>query len=195
MVWWVAILALLFLSWGTALRSGEQVKDSPYAPLKVGTKWVYRFGEEKITVAVVKHEKIGNVLCALLESTSDGKVVLREHVAVAADGVYSHALNGTKTEPPLLVLSLPSKKGASWKIDSKVGGKTWKGTLTLDEAEVKVPAGTYKALVVRSDDLEIAGTKASGATWYASGVGMVRQTLKQGGREALLELEKFEAPK
>ena len=205
---------LLFLT--AQLLAQDKLKETPYYPLQVGTTWHYRCGDGKFSVRVVKHEKVGDTLCALLESTRDGKVVGSEHLAVAADGVYRHDLTnyilpkrnaqvGGKTvpveqtvketpKPPLLVLKLPPKKGDGWKIDSKGDGKAFQGGFKVDEQEVTVPAGTYKRTFrVISQDLEVNSLKPIITTYYAEGVGMVKQEIEVGDAKAAIELEKFEA--
>jgi hypothetical protein len=205
-------LCLLILFAVADSMAQDKLKETPYYPLQVGTTWHYRSGDGKFTVRVAKHEKVGDTLCAVLESVRDGKVVGSEHVAVATDGVYRHDLtyilpkreanDTTKVseqsiketpKPPLLVLKLPPKKGDNWKIDSKGDGKTFRGGFTVEEQEVKVPAGTYKTFRVVSRDLEVNSLKPLVATYYAEGVGMVKQEIEVGDAKAVMELEKFEA--
>jgi hypothetical protein len=207
----VLFLCPLFLVAIADLSAQDKLKDTPYYPLQVGTTWHYRSGDSKFTVRVVKHEKVGDTLCALLESKRDDKVVGSEHLAVTADGVYRHDLTSllpksdakdkavpavTETpKPPLLVLKLPPKKGERWKIDSKSDGKVFRGGYKVDEEEVTVPAGKYKTFRVVSIDLEVNALKPSITTYYAEGVGMVKQTLEVGDAKAEIVLEKFEAGK
>jgi hypothetical protein len=194
------------------LAAQDKFKETPYYPLQVGTTWHYRAGDSKFTVRVARHEKVGATLCALLQTRRDGKVVGAEHLAVTADGVYRHDLTLLRRQadpndkakqveltvpqpltPPMLVLKLPAKKGDSWKVDSKSEGKTFRGGFVVDEQEIKVPAGTYKTFRVRSEDLEVNALKATLATHFAEGVGMVKQMIEVGDAKIEIELEKFEA--
>lgn len=209
----VAFVCPLVLLLTALLPAQDKMKETPYYPLQVGTTWHYRSGESKFSVRVVKHEKVGETLCALLESTRDGKVVGSEHVAVTAGGVYRHDLTSMlpkreandkpkssevavkdALKPPLLVLKLPPKMGDRWKIDSKSDGKVFRGGYKVDEEEVKVPAGTYKTFRVASDDLEVNSLKPKITTFFAEGVGMVKQIIEVGDAKATIELEKFETP-
>jgi hypothetical protein len=200
-----------------ALQSAaqEKLKETPYYPLQVGTTWHYRVGEGKIVVRVVNHEKVGDVLCALIETTRDGKVAGSEHLAVTADGVYRYDISyplplnpadaraKSKTgseavkesfKPPILVLKLPPKKGDSWKIDCKGQGKAFRGSYKVDdEKEITVPAGKYKTFVVVSQDLEGTSLKPAPTitTYYADGIGMVKQLIEIGTDKAEIVLEKF----
>jgi hypothetical protein len=192
------------------LAAQEKLKETPYYPLQVGTTWYYRCGDGKFTIRVAKHEKVNGTLCALLETTRDGKVVGSEHLAVTADGIYRHDLTSlfpqpdpndkaktievpvTQTmKPPILVLKLPPKKGEEWKVDSKSDGRTYRGEFQLGEQEIKVPAGTYKTFRVASKDLEVNSLKAIITTHFAEGVGMVQQIIEVGDAKVEIVLEKF----
>lgn len=208
------ILIIWFFSFVAAaeLAAQDRLRETAYYPLKVGTAWHYRAGESKFTIRVARHEKVGDVLCALLETIRDGKVVGSEHLAVTGDGVYRHGLTSpqvqsdpkdkTKTvkipvkqtlKPPILVLKLPPKTGDSWKIDSKGDGKTFRGAFQVAEQEITVPAGTYKTFRITSQDLEVNSLKPTITTFFAQGVGMVKQIIEMGDAKIEIELEKFEA--
>jgi hypothetical protein len=197
----LALLPLLLAA--VVLAADDKLAETPYYPLRVGTAWHYKIGDAKAVVRVVKHEKVGDTLCARLEVTRDGKVVGVQHLAVTADGVYRHDLtdqHGEKAvtvalKPPILVLKLPPKKGESWKVDSTGDGKTYRGTFKIDEEKIKVPAGEYNTMRVNSEDLEINALKPIVTTYYASGVGMVKQVFQEGDAKVELVLEKFEAAK
>jgi hypothetical protein len=194
----------LLLGAAASLAAQDKLAETPYYPLHVGTTWHYKAGERKITIRVAKHEKVGETLCALLEVLRDDKVVASEHLAVTSEGVYRHDQTSkdksgkatTETlKPPFLVLKLPPKKGDKWQVDSQADGKPIRGTFQVAEEEVKVPAGTYKAFVVVGQDLEISGLRSSFATYYSSGVGMVKQVIQVGNTRTEFELTKFEAGK
>jgi hypothetical protein len=208
-----ALFVCLALLPATAkLAAQDKLKETPYYPLQVGTIWHYRGGDGKFIVRVVKHEKVGDTLCALLETKRDGKVVGSEHLAVAADGVYRHDLTAMQPQtdpndknktvgqavtqtlkPPLLVLKLPPKKGDTWKVDSKGEGKTFRGGFRVDEQEIKVAAGTYKTFRVASQDVEVNSLKTNIQTHFAEGIGIVKQVIEVGDAKVEIELEKFSA--
>jgi hypothetical protein len=194
------------------LAAQDKLKETPYYPLNVGTTWHYRSGDSKFTIRVARHEKVGETLCALLETTRDGKVVGSEHLAVTNDGVYrldlsfpllqSDPRGKTKTvktlvsqslKPPIRILILPPKKGDSWKVDSKGDGKTFRGTFQVEEQEITVPAGTYKTFRIASQDLEVNSLKPIITMFFAEGVGMVKQTIEMRDAKIEIELEKFES--
>ncbi len=211
----VAILSMVLSLPTPQLVGEEKVKETSFYPLQVGTTWHYRRGESKFTVRVVKHEKVGDVPCALLESKCDGKVGGREHLAVKDNGIYRYDVSSlfksdkprlktkegevfhTQTlKPPMLVLKLPPKKGDDWKIVSQGEVEVFRGSFKVDEEqEIVVPAGKFKAFRVVARDVE--GTALSPApvitSFYAEGVGMVKQLIEIGDAKTEIVLEKFEA--
>ena len=177
----------------------EPTKESSYYPLKVGNKWTYRFtsgSSGKVDVRVTKLEKVGDVMCALLEAKAGSDATpTTEHVAVQADGVYRYTSEGHKIEPPLRFLKLPPKSGDRWDVDSKSAGETVKGTFTLGEADVTVPKGKFKAVTSDTKDMTVGGNKMEQTWWFAAEVGMVKQVYKFADKEVVLELESFEPGK
>jgi hypothetical protein len=192
----VFTLALL-LAMMTRLHAQDKVAESPYYPLQVGNTWSYKIKglNQTVTTKVTKHEKVGDVMCAVVESSADGKSQI-EYVAVKDDGVYRYKGMGQTIDPPIRFLKLPAKKGDTWEIESKVGGViTVKGQGTIKEkTEVTVPAGKYKAIVA-FNDLEIVGQKLTTTYYFAEKVGMVKQTANFNGIDVIMELEKFEPGK
>jgi hypothetical protein len=177
------------------LAADEKAKDSPYYPLAVGNTWVYAVGETTTRMRVTRHEKVGDTVCALIETERDGKVVAREHIAATGDGVYRYTANGTLVDQPVCILRLPPKPGDTWKIDTKVGNVSIKGNFTTGSGKVEVPAGKYTTVTTRMEDGLIGEQKISFTYHFAEGVGMVKQTAKTGGREFVLELKSFEKGK
>ena len=71
-----------------------------------------------------------------------------------------------------------------------------KGTFKIDKEEkVKVPAGDFDAFPVSSDDLDANGMKVAFKTYFAKNTGMVKQVIKIGAQEVVIELEKYEDAK
>jgi hypothetical protein len=169
---------------------------SPYYPLKVGTQWHYRVGSTHVVMRVAKHEKVGDVMCALIETSVDGKQIATEHISAGADGIFRHDFNGTKSNEPLCILKLPLAKEQTWKFDALIGKETVKGTFKSGHEDVKVGDRKYpKAVTAVTTDCKLNGNDAELKIWFAPGVGVVKQTLTMGGREIVSELTKFEPPK
>ncbi len=174
----------------------EKVRDSPYYPLAIGTTWTYLAGGKEVVIRVTAHEKVGDTLCALIESSRGGKVQAQEHIAAKEDGVYRYAIQGLFISPPLHILKLPPRKDESWKVDSKVGrALTVKGEFVCREMDVKINDTTYKTVTVVTRDLKEGDQKVNLSASYAEGVGMVKLVNKEGAAEVILELKKYEPGK
>ncbi len=187
---WALVLGLGLLASVTA----QEAPKSEFLPLAVGTVWTYRAGEKTVLLKVTKHEKIDGISCALLESSIDGKVAGAEHVAVGKDGLYRHTAQGQKVEPPVCFLRVPAKVGEKWSFDARIGVESLQGSSTLDEAEVTVPAGTFRTVVVKTR-IQRDQAAIDISNFYAAGIGMVKQVQSFGGKEVLLELVKYDAAK
>jgi hypothetical protein len=214
-------LTLLLLALAAPARAQEKMPRTPNYPLQVGAAWNYKAGDNRFTVRVAKYEKVGEkasgVLAARLEVVVGKKVRAYEHVGVTPEGVvrysvgkkvraYEHvgvtpggvvrySLEGKEAKPPVLFLKLPPKEGETWRVESRVAGQLLKGAFKGGEEEVKVPAGTYKAVTVTSQDLEVNGVKTKVVCYYAEDVGLVKQVQEMAGRKVVIELEKYEPGK
>jgi len=194
-----SLTLLLLLGLVSARAADDTVLETPYYPLKVGSKWTYKVGGSAFTIEVAKHEKVGDVMCALLETSKDGQVVTSEHVGVKTDGVYRYTISGQKPDAPFRILKLPAKKGESWKVEAKIAGQGFNGSFTAGDADITTPAGKFKTVTAFSDGFEVpdpnGGTlKITFKFWFAEKVGLVKQTIGVGDRpEVVIELEKYEA--
>jgi hypothetical protein len=171
----------------------EKTKDTPFFPLKVGTVWVYRDGSEKVTVRVLRHEAVGEVRCAVLQTTR-GDVTTTEHVATQPDGVYRYQADREVLTIPICLLKLPAALGTSWQVSSTAAGLEVTGTFTLGAEVVTVPAGKFKTVTAVSKDLRVGASKMTMTTWFAPNVGMVKQEVWIGDLHFVLELEKVVVP-
>ncbi len=181
----------------TSVRADDKDKvgESPYYPLKVGNTWTYNGpGNTKLINKVVAHEKIGDMMCARVETQVNGETKAFEHIGITADGIYRYSLNGVKVDKPILILKLPAKKGDEWKIDAKVGNETVTGKLTTTEEKLTVPAGKYDALV-SSGKLMAAGETVEAANYFVKDVGIAKIKMDLMGMSIVVELDKFEAGK
>jgi hypothetical protein len=193
------LLLSLVLAFSTSGRAGEDKPSStPYFPLVVGNTWEYRVGENRFALKVTKMEKVKDAKSketntARLELYVNGKSVSYENVGVTPTAVVRYTFEGKAATPPIPFLKLPPTKGETWNVESKVDGQVLKGafTITEDKETVKVPAGAYTALTVRSKGLEVNGVKLDLTYHFADKVGMVKQVIDFAGQKAVIELEKF----
>ncbi len=179
---------------GLSLPAQEAFKDSPYYPLKVGSQWTYQAGEKKVLLRVARvGEKVGDTACAVLEQRRDG-LTISEHVAVKEDGLYRLKAMTLVMDPPMCFLKVPPKGEKTWKFDGKIGPIPMKASFTQTQAEVAVPAGKYMALMV-TGEIHQEKNKLEITSYYAKGVGLVKQVQKFAGKELILQLEKYEEGK
>jgi len=186
--------AVILLVAGTTLA---QPPGAEYFPLKKGSKWTYKVGDQMGDVVVVGTEKVGDKECWKLETSVSGQVKASELYFVDATGVYRVKVKDDKVEPPVKALEFPIAKDKSWAVDSKVASQVVKGTFKIknDKEKVKVPAGEFEAVLVEGENFEIAGTKATIRQWFAKDKGAVKLVYVISGTEATLELVKYEEGK
>lgn len=158
-------------------------------PLKKGSKWVYKTGDQTVEVVVAGPDKDGTKLDTLV----NGKSVASEVVQVKADGVYRVSVKGDKVDPPVKFLALPAKKGEAWKVDSKVGTQTVKGEFKTadDKAKIKVGDKEYEAVYVECPECDVAGAKSAIKYWFAKDKGVVKLSYSIQNTEAVLELKDY----
>jgi hypothetical protein len=172
----------------------QERRESPYFPLAVGCRWHYRGGDQKYTQQVVRNEKVGEMLCALIETRDRrDQLIGNEHLAVAGDGVYRYSYNGQPVVPPLRLFKLPARPGDSWKVESRIGADVLKGAFRSSQEDVAVPAGRYSTLHVTSEDAQVNDIPFVFSSWYATGVGLVKQVIQVNGKDVVVELERYEA--
>ncbi len=170
-----------------------RVADSPYYPLQVGTRWEYREAKESFAVVISKHEIIGGIPCAVVQTERGGRRMASEHVYATEAGVFRQAVDGKKLPRPIPILKLPPQKGDSWEVDWPRGQQQRTAIFTTAAVaeEVEVPLGKFQALTVHGEIRETEGRTVF-KYWFAAEVGLVKQVLqKQGGSMLVYELEKF----
>jgi hypothetical protein len=190
------VIACSFLAIVAGLvRGDDKVPPTPYFPLAVGTTWSYKAGENRFQLKVAEVKTVAGSARAKLELIVAGKVISHEQVGVTKDGVVRYTFEGKEAKPPIDFLRLPPKTGATWKVDSKVDGQSLRGTFKAGEAEVKVPAGSYKTVTSSGQDIDANGVRMSLTYYFAEKVGMVKQEIDLAGQKILIELEKYEPGK
>jgi hypothetical protein len=163
-----------------------------YYPLRVGNVWKYKLGDSHFDMKVDRYEKVGEVLCARVNTLVDGRVIEFEHLAVTPDGIYRHSIGGKRPDKPVCILKLPPKKGEKWEVKAQIGEEKLGGDFAVGEAEVGVPAGKYSAVTSESRNLDVNGLKVSVTYYFAKDVGIVRQVIEVGPQKTDMQLEKFE---
>lgn len=175
----------------------EVAPSHEFFPTAVGTQWVYRSGVVEVLERVTAHERVGDDICARVESILNGKVVSFEHIAVRPDGVYRVAVAGQPVNPPFRFAKFPPKLNDRWEVNSAVLGQAIKGSFVTGQAAVKVPAGEFQTLTTTGTGFKVQESDLSFTYHFAKGVGKVKQLTTiggAGGKEVVLELKEFHTP-
>jgi hypothetical protein len=64
-----------------------------------------------------------------------------------------------------------------------------------EEKDVKVGDKKYDTWYTECEDLDANGMKGKFKTYFAKGIGMVKQEISVGGQDVTIELEKYEEAK
>jgi hypothetical protein len=168
----VALTTLLLL--GAAPVPKHLMKDRPYWPTAVGTKWVYDLNgmEEAEEITGAEEHNGGTrltVRCRLWDNTVD----------VSKEVVIRRTLGQFRLDAEMV--RFPLKAGDSWAVAQPIqeGIQANAGTMTVGETkDVSVPAGKFRATKVTFEVTEVNGqpiAKPQTFTyWYARGVGTIR---------------------
>ncbi len=163
----------LVLAVTSLLAIGVHAKaDDPksFYPTAVGTKWVYLRGDDTLVQTVTKVTRHINHTEVVIGEEFDGKVTPSDMLIVDKDGV--RRVCAKKGLFPLL--QFPFKDKAKWAVNC--GAEV--GTCQVFGLEsVKVPAGKYEAFRVEYGYVQDEHIRHHSTSWYAPGVGLVRQTL------------------
>jgi hypothetical protein len=190
----LAVGAAAVLIGGAVLAQSKDIPADGYFPLKPKTKWVYKVGDNEVTVTVVKAEKVGGEEQYQVDTVVGKEPKTSEWYVVRPDGVYRTKVKDYKLDPYIKVLPTPVKKDATWEVNSKLGTQTIKGTLKIvgDKEKVKVQGAEYDAILVEGKDVDVAGAKTTIHIWFAKDRGIVKEEfLLQGGEKLTLELKEF----
>lgn len=144
-----------------------------------------------MTLVVEGTKKLGEAECAIFKiDRVDGNgrpVTVREYCTVTDTGVLIH--KDDSGDKPYPRIKFGTSAGRSWEWNHQGGLTKFKN---LGEEEVKVPAGTYKALKVQSNGPLLAGgaMEATTTEWFAKGVGLVKMQSRILGYDGGLYLKK-----
>jgi hypothetical protein len=197
-----AILLGVLLTAAPTFAADPPLPGENLFPLTIGNVWTYKVSgqDDRFVVRAVRHEMVGEQACVLLEATLKDRVVATEHVAFTKTGLCRFREDKEDVEPPVCVLRWPAPPkgwftGARKKNEFHVGPRSASAFFTAKSDEIAVLGTKYKTVVVRADVNEGPGRPASFSdTWYAEGIGMVKQEIHEGAKRPalILELEKAE---
>ena len=104
----------------------------------------------------------------LEQEAREARRIHAETVILSARGVKVVEYNGTKLDPPFWWVKLPHEEENSWA--DAFGEQTWTGK-TVGWEEVKVPAGTFRAIHVQHIEPKPRGITSY---WFAPGIGCIK---------------------
>lgn len=194
----VGAAAILFGGALLAQPPKDAAQADGYFPLKKGTKWTYKVGDNLVEVVVVKVDKVGGEEHYQVDTLVGKEPKVTEVYVVKADGVYRTKVKDDKLDPFVKVLALPVKKDATWEVNSKVGNQTVKGTMKVmgDKEKVTTPAGEFTTVFVEGKDMDVAGATTTVRLWFAKDRGIVKEEFVLQTKEVVkLELSKYEEGK
>ncbi len=179
-----AILAVL----ATASTSIGATPD--YALLREGNRWTFMMSNgAQSTTTVTGFADVGAVRCAILETTLSGQTS-REYIAVDAEGVKTYMSQAQGQEfrydPPLLRIKLPYKEGDTWTATATQGRRTVTTSFqSIGKERIQTLAGTFDCIKVYST---VDGAPGVSISYYADGIGPVRQIVRTGRQEMIATL-------
>jgi len=190
----IPLLSCLLIT-SNAIAQEERPAEHDLFPLNTGMRWTYKIQgqDDRLVVNVAGVDRIGEARCVRLEARLGNRVIATEHLSLTKDGAFRHRLDSADIEPPLTICKFPATQGLTWEAQYKINDKRATLSYEIEEEEITVPAGKYKAVAVRSEIPDRAGAFRN-TIWYAPKVGMVKQEIADGDRTVTLLLEKFERP-
>jgi hypothetical protein len=141
------------------------------------------------TMKVTGFADVGAVRCAIVETTVSGQTS-REYVAVDAEGVKTYMSQGqgqeSRYDPPLLRIKLPYREGDTWTATATQGRKTVTTSFqSIGKERIQTPAGTFDCIKIYST---VDGVPGASISYYADGIGPVRQIMRAGRQEMITTL-------
>ena len=190
------VAALISLAPAAPVPKHLTPKETLYHGVQKGSRWVYvdKDVESVYEATDAQPDKRGGSIVTI-DRVENGKKTLAQKLDVSPRGVFLIAAIGGTREPPTCLLSCPAQADKKWSIEYNGGPndtKSYRGTITVTGTEdVAVPAGKYSAVRVAEKVSAFAEDKPvfdiNITTWYAPGVGVV----KQEGRGWTKELKSF----
>lgn len=167
-----------------------------YLPLKEGTQWTFTTSNGvQMTTKIAGFADVGAVRCAIVETAVSGQTS-REYIAVDAEGVkaYMGQAQGQefRYDPPILRIKLPYKEGDTWTATVNQSGMSATTSFqSIGKERLQTPAGTFDCIKIYSivnGAVGPMGPSAISISYYADGIGPVRQIMRAGGQEMIATL-------
>ena len=191
----LCIMLVLGSVWAFAAVSGDALS---YYPLgKPGNKWEYQVtvdGQNAGTQLYGVIQPEGNTMAVGI--AVNGKMSAVEYYQESDRGlVRIQEISGkdiTQYLPPQLILPAKMEAGKKWNWTSEDGKMKESDTIIDPPGKITVPAGSFDTLLVSCEGIDAKGVSYADKTWFAKGVGMVREENNYGGRLVVLQLIRYQ---
>jgi hypothetical protein len=165
-----------------------------YLPLKEGNYWVFAMSNGvQMATTIAGFADVGAVRCAIVETTM-GRQATQEYIAVDAQGVkaYMGRAQGQefRYDPPIVRVKLPYREGDTWTaVVNQSGTSVTTSFQSMGKERIRTAAGVFDCIRVRSTVNAVPGQPpVVSISYYADGIGPVRQIMQIGGQEIIATL-------
>ena len=185
---------------GSAAAAAEKKPLPDYFPLRVKDWWQYRSTQaagttSEFRLTVVSEEKQPNgTLRSCIELTNPSPLIRDWYTKTPAEVVLNEEeyLGGggkVALDPPRPMLRYPLAAGASWGWSGTARSNTQveEKSRVAGAEKVEVPAGRFDAMKIVTE-IQQGGAWATKTSWFAPGVGLVRQATESNGVSSVTEL-------
>ncbi|MEW6278753.1 MAG: hypothetical protein AB1758_09040 [Candidatus Eremiobacterota bacterium] len=187
------LVLVLSLAWLTAAAPAD------YFPMEAGWVWTYQWTADQqqfdYTVEVVKAEGQRALLRTLMPRVLTQEWYEKRADSVAVTGLEDPDGASAEYSPPRVYLALPLQPGKTWEWSGKLGqsASIADHNKVVSSASVQVPAGTFSCMVIETIT-EQSGAKLNQLSYYAPGVGLVKNVTDTGAGRWVSQLKSYRAP-
>ncbi|HBE76299.1 MAG TPA: hypothetical protein DDW65_00725 [Firmicutes bacterium] len=198
----VAIMMVLAFIISSIMAFGADSNDAEaYFPLKPGNTWIYQLtlsGSSKTIQQKIKvsDPEDGNPKLIVYDPNANPQIFV--YYVENQQGLFKTKEMGPsgilQYKPLWQVLGAKINIGASWSWESE--DHKMKETAKVTAAEkVTVPAGAFETILIEYSGISQNNTAYTDKTWYAKGVGYVKDELTMDGKTLTSQLSEYQLAK
>lgn len=195
----IGIVVVISLIFGDMIFGAKSNNAAEYFPLNPGNVWIYKrtaIGETNLFKIKVTEPENGNPKIIVYYPNGNPRnfVYYSENLQGLFKTKEMGASGSFEYHPLWQVLSSTMKVGDTWSWES--GNNKMKESAKVVAAEkVTVPAGTFNTLLVKCTGVYHNGVPYTVKTWYAKGIGYVKDEFIIAGQTILSELSEYQLAK
>ena len=200
--YWISMMVIsvmAVLGAGLFMVFSAESDDAVYFPLDSGNQWAYQsiyFDDTSYREDLLVDVQGDGTIRLMVFNNADP--VAEIHFQRTKDGLFkTKEISASKMvnyNPPQLSLASKLKVGASWKWESDDKKEKYTSKV-LAGGKVKVPAGTFDTILIRTEGVIASGEKYTDESWYAKGVGYVKSVITVGDKKKVDELREYTVKK